>query len=154
MTSTEPLISVANPMAESFETGAIVRFLAPPSRSSEGETLPIPAIVLKQWEDGGLQLFAFHFEGQFLQHWVDPRSVERVEGPQRADEIANLRKQLSNVSNGVEGRIKALVEEVRQLRAQLDRVSAIIEDAAAPAPAPAKFAEKPTEKPTEKPDKK
>ena len=46
--------------------GTIVIVEAPGSRGEESDVRMIPAVVMKQWPDGQLQLFAFHFEGAFL----------------------------------------------------------------------------------------
>jgi len=43
--------------------GTIVTVVAPGSRGSAGEAQEIPAIVLKQYSDFSLDLYAFHFEG-------------------------------------------------------------------------------------------
>ena len=46
--------------------GTMVVVDAPGGRGQEGETRQIPAIVLGQWQDGQVQLYALHFEGSFL----------------------------------------------------------------------------------------
>ena len=46
--------------------GTMVVVEAPGGRGQEGETRQIPAIVLGQWQDGQVQLYALHFEGSFL----------------------------------------------------------------------------------------
>lgn len=43
--------------------GTIVTVEAPGSRVSGGEAQEIPAIVLKQYQNFSLDLYAFHFEG-------------------------------------------------------------------------------------------
>jgi len=43
--------------------GTIVTVQAPGSRGSAGEAQEIPAVVLKQYQDFSLDLYAFHFEG-------------------------------------------------------------------------------------------
>ena len=50
--------------------GTMVIVEAPGSRGDSGETRMLPAVVMKQWEGGELQLFAFHFEGSFLMNAV------------------------------------------------------------------------------------
>jgi hypothetical protein len=59
--------------------GTIVTLEAPGSRGEEeGSVRIIPAIVMKQWDDGSVQLFAFHFEGSFLMNTVPINSVTPV----------------------------------------------------------------------------
>jgi len=58
--------------------GTIVTVEAPGSRGTEGETRTIPAIVLSQWPDGSLELFAFHFEGSFLMRSIPVDDVRVV----------------------------------------------------------------------------
>ena len=50
--------------------GTMVVVEAPGGRGQEGETRMIPAIVLGQWQDGQVQLYALHFEGSFLMNAV------------------------------------------------------------------------------------
>ena len=50
--------------------GTIVIVEAPGSRGDTGEVRMLPAVVMKQWESGELQLFTFHFEGSFLMNAV------------------------------------------------------------------------------------
>lgn len=61
-----------------MQIGTIVTIEAPGSRSSSGETRQIPAIVIGEWPDGSLQLFAFHFEGSFLINSIPLASVKLV----------------------------------------------------------------------------
>lgn len=62
---------------QQVEIGAIVRFVAPGSRETNGEQRVIPAMVIGQHPDGTLQLYAFHFMGSpLLQHSVRPDMVE------------------------------------------------------------------------------
>jgi len=58
--------------------GTVVTVQAPGSRGTEGETRTIPAIVLSQWPDGSLELFAFHFEGSFLMRSIPVDDVHIV----------------------------------------------------------------------------
>lgn len=58
----------------SVPVGSIVSFEAA-DRNEEGVTRTIPGIVMKQWPDGSLQLFAFHFEGSFLVHAAPLNSI-------------------------------------------------------------------------------
>ena len=43
--------------------GTMVTLEAPGSRATDGEVRRIPAVVLQQWPDQSLELYAFHFEG-------------------------------------------------------------------------------------------
>lgn len=64
-------------IVQQIEVGAIVRITAPGSRETNGEERVIPAVVLGQYADGSLQLYAFHFMGSpLLQHAVRPDMVE------------------------------------------------------------------------------
>lgn len=65
-------------MNKVVEIGSIVRVEARGSRSTDGEPRLIPAIVLSQHEDGSLQLFCFHFEGQYLANAVPLDQCEIV----------------------------------------------------------------------------
>lgn len=58
--------------------GTIVTVEAPGSRGTEGETRTIPAVVLSQWPDGSLELFALHFEGSFLMRSIPVDDVRIV----------------------------------------------------------------------------
>ena len=62
----------------SVEIGSIVRVTAAGSRDDKGETRQIPAIVTRIWDDGSLELFAFHFEGAHLIRSVPLKDVEMV----------------------------------------------------------------------------
>jgi hypothetical protein len=61
--------------------GTVVTFQAPSERDAEGEKREIPAIVMKRWPDGSLQLFAFHFEGAHLVYTIPPDAVKIVKQP-------------------------------------------------------------------------
>ena len=59
------------------EVGSIVRFEAP-DRNDQAKARLIPAIVMGQWPDGSLQLFAFQFEGPYLVHSIPLDQVQVV----------------------------------------------------------------------------
>ena len=59
--------------------GTIVTIEAPGGRGDNGNTRTITAIVLSQWPEGSLELFAFHFEGSFLVRAV-PLSAVKLAG--------------------------------------------------------------------------
>lgn len=81
-------MEAAAPLVQSVEVGAIVRFEAPGSRDSEGQTRVIPAVVLGQWPNGNLQLYAFHFEGApSLVHSIPLDRVELVFSRAESDQI-------------------------------------------------------------------
>jgi hypothetical protein len=61
--------------------GTIVTIEAPASRGDDGSVRIIPAIVMKQWADGSLQLFAFHFEGSFLMNSVPLADCKTMGNP-------------------------------------------------------------------------
>ena len=50
-------------MTEQIPVGTMVTVEAPGSRATDGEVRTIPAVVLHQWPDLSLELYAFHFEG-------------------------------------------------------------------------------------------
>jgi hypothetical protein len=64
-------------MVKTFCIGSIVRIKAPGSRESEGEERDIPAVVIGQWSNGDLQLYALHFQGSPV--LINAIPVERVE---------------------------------------------------------------------------
>ena len=67
------------------EVGTIVRLRAPGSRDDNGQEREIPAIVLRQWPDGSLELYLFHFEGVPSRlHSVPLTNVELVKQPSSA----------------------------------------------------------------------
>jgi len=70
---------------EKISVGSIVRFEAPGSRTTEGQPRLVPAIVLRQWDTGDLQLYAFHFEGSFLVHSIPVGQVQVVIKPDEFD---------------------------------------------------------------------
>lgn len=94
-------------------TGSIVRLTVPGNRSSDDEPRQIPAIVLGQFpEDGTLQLFCFHFEGQFLQN-APAASVEVVfSASQRATD-------LTDICNLVESRAYELEQKFAEFQEQV-----------------------------------
>jgi hypothetical protein len=80
------------------EIGTIVRFQAPNWRGAEGEVRWLAAVVIGQWPDGSLQLYAFHFEGSFLVNSFPARNVEvlgNVEALERR--LADLEKQVASL---------------------------------------------------------
>ena len=84
------------------EAGAIVRFLAPGSRNSEGQQRLIPAVVIGQWPDGSLQLYALHFEGSFLVNAIPPDAVEMVLSRMELDAILDgIGRRLTELENQV-----------------------------------------------------
>lgn len=68
-------------MAERVEVGSIVCFEDPRTRDSEGGVRLVPGIVLFQWPDGSLQLWALHFEGSNLVHSIPLDQVDVVFRP-------------------------------------------------------------------------
>jgi hypothetical protein len=61
--------------------GTIVQFEARNTRGQETEGDIIPAIVLRQWDDGSLALFAFHFAGTNYVHTIRVEEVEILTEP-------------------------------------------------------------------------
>ena len=61
-----------------IEIGSIVTFEMPGSRETSGVAQRVPAIVLGQWPDGSLQLYAFHFQGQHLVQSIRVQDVDVV----------------------------------------------------------------------------
>jgi hypothetical protein len=73
------------------EVGSIVRFQAP-DRNDQAQARLIPAIVMGQWPDGSLQLFAFHFEGSYLVNSMPLDQVQVLMKPQGAIQPVNPAK--------------------------------------------------------------
>lgn len=72
-------------MMQKVEVGTIVRFVPPGSRDSGGDGVPIPGVVMRQWEDGSLCLYLFHFEGvPSLLRSIPLAMVELVKQPSSA----------------------------------------------------------------------
>jgi len=71
------------------EVGTIVRFEARNTRGQETEGEIIPAIVLKQWEDGSLALFALHFSGSNYVRSIRTEEVEIVTVPNAHQQANN-----------------------------------------------------------------
>ena len=88
---------------QQIEVGAIVRFVAPGSRETNGEERVIPAVVTHQWPDGSLQLYAWHFHGSaLLQQAVRPEMVEMVLSRIEFDQIFDgINKRLTDLENQV-----------------------------------------------------
>jgi|SRR5215475_840134 len=87
---------------QQIEVGSIVRFEAPGSRGTSGDTRRIPAIVTGQWPDGSLQLFALHFEGSFLVNAIAPDQVEMVFSRMETDAIFDsVNRRLTDLENEV-----------------------------------------------------
>jgi hypothetical protein len=58
--------------------GTMVTIEAPGGRGDNGLTRTIPAVVLGQWADGQVQLYALHFEGSFLINAIPLESIKIV----------------------------------------------------------------------------
>lgn len=88
---------------QQIDIGSIVRFTAPGSRETNGETRVIPAIVTHQWPDGSLQLYALHFTGSpLLQQAVRPDMVEMVISRNELDLIfEGINKRMTELENQV-----------------------------------------------------
>ena len=84
------------------QVGSIVRILAPGSRESDGEQRVIPAVVIGQWPDGSLQLYALHFQGSpVLMNSVRPQSVEVAFNPEAIHRrLVEREKQLAAIKPG------------------------------------------------------
>jgi hypothetical protein len=106
------------------EPGAIVRFEAPGSRSTQGERKLIPAVVLQEWPDGSLQLYALHFEGSFLVNRIERELVEPVLS----------RGQLTAVLTGFEHRLSLLEHRLAGHAQQASEPRELAFAAAAPFP--------------------
>src|SRR5215475_2220120 len=80
-----------------ISVGSMVRILAPGSRESDGEQRVIPAVVIGQWPDGSLQLYALHFQGSpVLMNSVRSQDVEVVFDPGAIQRrLAELERQLA-----------------------------------------------------------
>jgi hypothetical protein len=96
------------------EVGSIVRFEAPGSRNTDGQPRVIPAVVLGQWPDGSLQLYALHFEGHFLVNAIPVDRVELVLARGELDRIEEMRRR---DMTDLENRVVAMAEELERLRA-------------------------------------
>lgn len=92
-----------NVVTQQIEVGAIVRFVAPGSRETNGQERIIPAVVTHQWPDGSLQLYAFHFMGSpLLQHSVRPEAVEMVMSRNEFDAIFDgFNRRLTELENQI-----------------------------------------------------
>jgi hypothetical protein len=89
--------------------GTMVRFTAPGSRNTEGVPRIIPAVVLGQWADGSLQLYALHFEGAFLVNSIPYADVEIL-------------------STDLEGLLQACGRRMAEMEEKLDKMMQEIED--------------------------
>jgi hypothetical protein len=88
--------------AQRIEVGSIVRFEAPGSRDAEGQTRVIPAVVIGQWPNGSLQLYALHFEGSFLVNAIPLEAVELVWSRIESDAvIESLQQRVTELENQV-----------------------------------------------------
>jgi hypothetical protein len=85
------------------EVGAIVRIAAAGSRETNGESRVIPAMVIHQWPDGSLQLYAFHFQGSpLLQQAVKPEMVEMVMSRNEFDMIfEDINRRITELENQI-----------------------------------------------------
>lgn len=88
---------------QQIDVGSIVRFVAPGSRETNGETRVIPAVVTQQWPDGTIQLYCFHFQGSpLLQNSVRPEMVEMVMSRSEFDQIfEGINKRITELENQV-----------------------------------------------------
>jgi hypothetical protein len=105
------------------DTGTMVRYTAPGSRNTEGVPRIVPAVVLGQWPDGSLQLYALHFEGAFL---VNAAPLGDVDIP--PDRCRDMEERIAELEN----RVAALSRESHEplVRASSDRfLTAEIHDA-------------------------
>jgi len=80
-----------------MEVGSIVRFSVPGSYETEGQARIVPAIVISQWPDGSLELFAFNFAGPYLIHAKPPGEVEVVMSRAEFDAIHRRLAQIEKV---------------------------------------------------------
>lgn len=98
------------------EVGSIVRFEAPGSRNTNGEPRIVPAVVIGQWPDGSLQLYALHFEGHFLVNSIPLDRVEMVLARAELDRIDELRhKEITALEN----QLALMAETIRNLEAAM-----------------------------------
>jgi hypothetical protein len=105
---------------QAVKVGTIVRFEAPGSRNTDGETRVIPAVVTGQWPDGSLQLYALHFEGAFLVNSIPLDRVEMLFDRGESDRIEEMhRRDLTALEN----RVAELAEQVRELQAAVQPVN-------------------------------
>lgn len=75
--------------------GTMVTVQAPGSRATDGEVRIIPAVVMQQWADGSVQLYAFHFEGvPSLMHSVPLDRIEIVPPPRQGDPTRELKNSI------------------------------------------------------------
>ena len=86
---------------QQIEIGAIVRLVAQGSRESDGVERVIPAIVSRQWPDGSLDLYSFHFTGSpLLQRSVRPEMVEMVMSRTEFDAIfEGINRRITEIEN-------------------------------------------------------
>jgi|SRR6516225_3938218 hypothetical protein len=95
-------------LAQVVEVGSIVRFTVPGSYETDGEARTVPAIVMAQWPNGHLQLFAFNFGGPYLINAKPLEEVELVYSRTEADtilerqqrRITELENQIAELSAG------------------------------------------------------
>lgn len=101
-------------MTERIEVGSIVRFVAPGSRETSGEERIIPAMVLHQWADGSLQLYALHFQGApLLQQAVRPEMVEMVFSRAEFDAVfEGINKRITDLENQLAGAPKSQIQRI------------------------------------------
>ena len=92
--------------AQLIEVGAIVRVVAPGSRESESQERVIPAMVIRQYPGGQLDLYCFHFQGSpLLAHAVRPEDVEMVISRTEFDAIFDgINRRLTDLENQVASR--------------------------------------------------
>lgn len=95
---------------QQVEVGAMVRFEAPNSRGSDGQPRMIPAVVIGQWPNGYLQLYALHFEGMpSLVNAIAPDMVEMVLSRTEFDAIfESWQRRLTELEN----QVATLIEQV------------------------------------------
>ena len=78
--------------------GTMVTVEAPGGRGDNGLTRTIPAVVLGQWGDGSLQLYALHFEGSFLMNSVPYEMTKPIEQAQKPESVLQKKFTLRDAS--------------------------------------------------------
>lgn len=96
-------------MTPIVEVGSIVRIAAPGTRGTDGRPRIIPAVVLGQWPDGSLQLYAMHYEGSNLVYSIPLADVE----------IVFSRSQLVSLDERLTELEKLLPKEIQHLKFSL-----------------------------------
>jgi hypothetical protein len=92
-------------MNTTYGIGQLVRYLA-----REGEP-PAPALVMRIWEDGMIELYVFHFESFTHIRAAHPSQVEAVESNNSAGDVAALDQRINLLENELDDLKRSLRTE-------------------------------------------